>query len=305
MTYTSDATKADRIEDAGDFPAVVLIDNFNGCNLRCSMCDHKNMTRYRSVRKMKWDLYAKIIEEIARENPGARVWQIFFGDPFLCSDMPGRIRFAKEKGLRDVVLNSNGVLMTPEKSLAVIEAGLDAMYVGIDAATRQTYDRIRVGGDFDKAVRNVLAYRDQLRDKGNGQQKLFVQFVVSDENAGEVEAFKEFWRREGVCVKIRPKISWAGLVDAKNLVPNAALRRKPCYWIMRTVNICADGEVALCSVDLHCRVKCGNVQQHTIKELWQGKLKEYRTLHREGKFEMLPEICRECADWQSAYADYA
>lgn len=254
---------------------------------------------------MKWDLYARIITEIARENPKARVWEIFFGDPFLCKDMPERVRFAKEKGLQDVVLNSNGVLMTPEKSLALIEAGLDAMYVGIDAATRETYDKIRVGGDFPKAVRNVLTYRDQLRDKGNGKQKLFVQFVMSDENAKEVGAFKEFWSLEGVSVKIRPKISWAGLVDAKNLVANTQIQRKPCYWLMRTINICADGEIALCSVDLHCRVKCGNVRDHTIRELWHGKLKEYRTLHLEGKFQALPEICRECADWQSAYADYA
>jgi radical SAM protein with 4Fe4S-binding SPASM domain len=73
---------------------------------------------------------------------------------------------------------------------------------------------------------------------------------------------------------------------------------------MQTINICADGEVALCAVDVHCRVKCGNVRDHTIKELWQGKLKEYRLMHQENRFGALPAMCRDCPDWQSGYADF-
>jgi hypothetical protein len=105
-------------------------------------------------------------------------------------------------------------------------------------------------------------------------------------------------------VKIRPKISWAGLVQAENLQHNTAVERKPCYWVMQTMNICADGRAALCSVDIHCRVECGNVKNASLKSLWQGRLKEYRTMHNECRFEELPEMCRQCEDWQSAYADF-
>jgi MoaA/NifB/PqqE/SkfB family radical SAM enzyme len=301
----SDPTKATRTTEAVEFPEVVLIDNCSACNLQCSMCDHKNVRKYRKIQTMDRGLYEKIIDEIALENPDARVWEIFFGEPFVCRDMADRIRYAKGKGLTDVVLNSNGVLMTEDRARAVIEAGLDAMYVGIDAATPETYDKIRVGGDFDAAVSNVLRYRDLLPEVGTEGQQLFVQFVVSEPNEHEVEDFKAFWQKEGVQVKIRPKVSWAGLVDAPNLHRNEEVERKPCYWLMRTINICADGEVALCAVDVHCRVKCGNVADHTIRELWGGRLKEFRKMHRECRFGELPELCRGCADWQSAYAEYA
>jgi radical SAM protein with 4Fe4S-binding SPASM domain len=300
----SDTSKATRTQEATDFPRVILIDNCNACNLRCSMCDHKNMKQYRKVEIMEFELYRKLIDEIAIENPNARVWQIFFGEPFMCRDIAKRIKYAKDKGLADVVLNSNGVMMARERAQAVIEAGLDSMYVGIDASTEETYNKIRVGGNFKKAVDNVIQYRDLLAEYGNGRQRLFVQFVASDINEHEVGDFKAFWKEKGVNIKIRPKVSWAGLVEASNLSSDVGLIRKPCYWLMQTINICADGTVALCSVDVHCRIKCGNVKANTIKEIWQRRLSEYRAMHREGKFEQLPQMCRECSDWQSAYASF-
>ncbi|MCP4112653.1 MAG: radical SAM protein [Desulfobacteraceae bacterium] len=304
MGYKSDIYKADRTKEAVSFPKVILIDNCNACNLQCSMCDHINMKHYRKTRIMDIGLYKKLIDEIAVENPNARVWEIFFGDPFMCRDMAKRVKYAKDKGLSDVVLNTNGVLMSEDKSLPLVEAGLDSMYVGIDAAKEDTYDKIRVGGDFTRAVENVLRYRDLLKTYGNSEQKLFVQFVVSDINECEVEDFKAFWKSQDVNVKIRPKISWAGLVDANNLQNNKNVNRKPCYWLMQTINICADGQVALCATDIHCRVKCGDVNMHTIKDLWHGKLMEYRTMHKDNEFDKLPEMCRECSDWQSGYAEF-
>lgn len=304
MSYKSDVVKVTRTRGSEEFPNVVLIDNLNACNLRCAMCDHKNMKKYRLIEKMDINLYFKIIDEIAVHNPIARVWEIFFGDPFICNDMAVRVKYAKDKGLNDVVLNTNGVLMTPEKSIPLIQAGLDAIYVGIDAVLEETYNQIRIGGNFQKVVENVLSYRDLLSIYGNRGQKIFVQFVVSDINEKEVEHFKQFWMKEGVNVKIRPKVSWAGLVEATNLSDNKDVIRKPCYWLVKAINICADGEVCLCSVDVHCRVKCGNVKNKTIKEVWAGQLKQYRDMHRDGRFDELPEICRNCADWQSTYAEF-
>lgn len=304
MSYKSDLSKAKRIEEAKEFPKVVLIDNCSACNLRCSMCDHQNIRNYRNIETMDRALYEKIIDEVAIENPDARVWQIFFGDPFLCKDMAERIAYAKAKGLTDVVLNTNGLLMDEVRAEKVIKAGLDAIYVGVDAATKETYDKIRVGGDYDTAVKNVINYRKMMDKYGTESQQIFVQFVVSDINENEVDLFKSFWAKHDINVKIRPKISWAGLIDADNLRPNEDVKRKPCYWLMQTMNICSDGEVALCSVDLHCRVKCGNVNKKSLKEIWQGQLHEYRLMHLEERFNELPEMCSKCSDWQSAYAEY-
>jgi len=262
------------------------------------------MKDYRKVQRMDWGLYTKIIDEIAVEKPEATIYQIFFGEPFLCVDMPERIRYAKDKGLKRVVLNTNGVFMTYDKAEAVIRAGLDEIYVGIDAFTPETYRKVRIGGDYGKVVGNVLAYRDLLFEIGRRSQKIYVQFVESDLNENEIDDFKKAWNEQLVSVKVRPKVSWGGLIGATNLSENDG-NRKPCYWLMRTINICADGSVAFCSCDIHCRVKCGDVNKQSIKEIWNGQLAAYRTMHKEHRFGELPEMCRDCMDWQSTYSEMA
>ena len=241
----------------------------------------------RKVRRLDWNLYTKLIDEIAKERPDARVWEIFFGDPCLCKDMAERIRYAKNKGLTDVVLNSNGLFLTKKVSAQYVRAGLDYMYVGIDASTKATYDKIRIGGDFNTVIRNVLDYRS-ITDR------IFVQFVDDDLNRHEMEEFKAYWKKHDVKVKIRPKVSWIGRIHAKNLL--GLKRNQNCYWLENSFNVLSDGRVALCACDVHCVLDCGNVNESTIKEIWGGKLKEYR--------EKNPPECLQCRDWESAYAEY-
>lgn len=262
------------------FPSIVLIDNHNACNLRCSMCDHRFMTR--SVHKMPEFLYRKVIDEIARENPGARVWEIFFGEPALLRSMAERIAYAKSCGLTDVVLNSNGVLLGARVAKEYIDAGLDWMYVGIDAATEETYQKMRVGGDFHKAIANVLAWREM-------KDNIFVQFVECDLNRHEKDEFIDFWTARDVRVKVRPMVSWIGLVDNKS---ERKEQPEPCYWYRNSMSILNSGAVALCACDIHGRYRVGDIIQRTMKEVWQ----DYH--------QRLPVACRSCNDWQFASATY-
>lgn len=263
------------------FPKIILIDNFNGCNLRCSICDHKNMTR--PIKYMEIPLYHKIIDEIAAESPESRVWQIYFGDPFLCRDMAERIKYAKDAGLKDVVLNSNGLAMTKERAERLIIAGLDYMYVGIDAATEETYNKIRIGGNFERTKANVLEYRKM-------SPNIFVQFVETEFNKHEKEPFIKFWNDRDISVKIRPMVSWIGLIDNGNNNPKQ--KTGPCYWYQNSMSILNSGDVSLCACDLHGRYIQGEVRTRKIKDVWtEMQLRD-------------PAPCRTCKDWEAASAQY-
>ena len=73
MALKSDITKANRTSAVVAFPEVILIDNCNACNLSYTMCDHKNMTQYRKVQLMDIEIYQRLNDEIAVENPESRV----------------------------------------------------------------------------------------------------------------------------------------------------------------------------------------------------------------------------------------
>ncbi len=294
-----------RLEDAGEFPRVVLLDSISHCNLQCSMCVHVNMTRKRGI--MPWDLFTKLIDEIAEEDPSVRVWMVFFGEALMLRRRKPSIfemlRYAKSKGLQDVVLNSNANLLDEDSARQLIEVGLDAIYIGIDAFTPETYAKLRVGGNYGRTVANVQRLLRLKEEMNSPTPEVFVQFVEMDSNTAEKEAFIQFWTEQGAQVKIRPKVSWAGKIEAPNLVLGQK-ERWPCYWAMRSMSITDQGKVVTCAVDLDAGHVAGDVTTHTLKQVWNDGLKKLREAHLEHRWEDLPAICRDCRDWQSARADY-
>ena len=301
----SSQLKAGRLDEVPDFPKVVLIDTVSYCNLRCKMCVHKNMTRKKGI--MKWELLTKIIDEIAENNKNTRVWMVFFGDPFVIKNAKpsifDMIRYAKDKGLTDVVLNSNGCLMDKDAAQKVIESGLDSIYFGVDAFNPETYSKLRVGGDYNKTINNILTLLGLKKNLSSDHPKVYIQFVEMEENMNEKEDFIKFWTQYDVTVKIRPKLSWAGNIEAPNLILGNE-DRWPCHWLMQTMSIADDGKVVLCPVDLDAKVVVGDVTKETLKHVWQNQLKALRKLHIEDRYNELPPMCRDCRDWQSARADY-
>ena len=296
---------AGRIQDTGAFPKVILIDTVSFCNLRCSMCVHHEMTRKRGV--MKWPLFTKIIDEIAEVDKHIRVWMVFFGEALLLKrrkpSIFDMITYAKQKGLTDVVLNSNANLLDERAARGLIEAGLDAIYIGLDAFHPETYSKIRVGGDYEKTADNVRGLIQLKKDLKTVKPEIFVQFVEMDINATEKEEFVKYWTQQGATVKIRPKVSWAGLIEAPNLVLDNQ-DRWPCHWAMQTMSITDTGKVVTCAVDLDARYIAGDINHQTISEVWKGALGDLRQLHVLSRFDELPSNCRNCRDWQSARADY-
>ena len=187
MLTKSENIDKKRIEDAGAFPKVVLIDTVSFCNLKCSMCVHKDMTRKKGF--MSWNLFKKIIDEIAMEDKSARVWMVFFGEALMLKKRKpsifDMIVYAKNKGLEDVVMNSNGNLLDREAARGLIESKLNAIYIGIDAFKPETYEKVRIGGNYKETVNNItrlIKMKDELHSK---YPQVFVQFVEMDINKDE------------------------------------------------------------------------------------------------------------------------
>jgi len=297
--------KEGRLSDSGVFPKVVLIDTVSLCNLRCTMCVHKDMKRKQGI--MPWKLFTKIIDEIVLVNKNTRVWMVFFGEALILSKTKpsifDMIRYAKNKGLRDVVLNSNANLLDARAAKALINCGLDAIYVGIDAFSPETYSKIRVGGNYKKTVKNILTLIRLKSKTKSSKPKIYVQFVEMDKNKDEKKDFIKFWKKYDVTIKIRPMVSWAGAVNAPNLILDND-NRWPCHWAMQTMSVINTGKVVTCAVDLDAKFTAGDVNKNTLREIWNTKLKELRTLHVARKFNRLPANCKNCKDWQSARASY-
>src|SRR3990172_7113832 len=187
-----------------EFPPQIVIETTAYCNYKCLMCAHKDMTRAKG--KMPMSLYKKIIGEIAAEERNTEVWMTFYGEALhLGYRLYYMIQFAKLAGLSNVVLNTNAMLLSAETADWLIDSGLDHLIVSMDAYKKETYERIRNGGNFGVVRSNVINMLDKLRKRDLTRPKMIMQFSVMDENEREVDDFKSFWLSQGAHVKVREK----------------------------------------------------------------------------------------------------
>lgn len=123
-------------------PQVVFIEVTNRCNLLCSTCPRTFFDR-EPLKSLTYDEFVQIAEQF----PAMRRASLHgVGEPLLNKELPQIIRYLKDRDV-EVIINSNGTLLTPKWQTAIIESGLDEYRCSIDGATAETYARIR-GADL-------------------------------------------------------------------------------------------------------------------------------------------------------------
>lgn len=283
------------------FPVDIIVEVTAFCNLECIMCPQKSLNREKG--EMSLDTFKKIVDEVAIENINARLWLAIMGEPLLLKDkLIEMIQYAKSKGLNSIHLNTNATFLTNDMSDKLINSGVSEIIVGLDAFRKETYDIIRCKGDFNKTVKNVEYFLDQLKKLKKDDLHLIMQFIVMDENEHEVEVFKEKWLSKGAIVKIRPKLGWGNSIQADNLNVPDSDRNFPCPWLVRTVSIHWTGKLAQCDGDFEGNYSPGDINIQSIKEIWETELNKRRERHWANDF--THELCTECKDWQAGRSTF-
>ncbi len=284
----------DTLVETRPFPVDVIVEPIAQCNLACPMCPQPGLQRARG--EMEFDVFKRIVDEVARESPGSRLWLALMGEALLLGNRLVRlIRYAKQQGLQQVYLNTNACLLTRDMTWKLIESGLDGIIVGLDAFTAPTYRAIRVNGDYAETVENVEYLLSVKRAHSLQKPEVTVQFITMDENEREVDDFTDYWLSRGAVVKIRPRLGWGAGVEARHLRERGIARDFPCPWLNRTVSIHWSGRVAQCDADYEGAHSPGDIHTQSIKELWDGELARRRARHLAGDFSH--ELCRNCYDW--------
>jgi radical SAM protein with 4Fe4S-binding SPASM domain len=293
------------------FPQQLVIELTAGCNQACIFCGRTYMPRPKKT--MTLEMYKRIIDEVAAESPYTEVWPTFMGEAMLLGDMLFEaLRYAKNKGLQKVTLNSNGTRLTSDNIQKLVDTGLDRFIISCDAHTPETHARVRPPINpkskhqgLDLVYRGIHELLEVINQRGLQYPMVELQFSIFDENEHEVEDFKRYWLAQGVTVKVRPKLYWSGLVDGGDHRVTFE-GRTPCMWARDSAGIHWNGNVVMCPVDCNGNYVAGNIEMQSLKDIWNGPLKWMRELQFQGRYQELPQICRECPDWRvkKAHAYY-
>src|SRR5688572_15359162 len=171
-------------------PEIVQIESTNLCNAKCVFCPRDEMHRPQGV--MTFELFRKIVDECA-ELGITHVRVHNYGEPFMDRQLTDKVRYAKQKGIREVGMISNGSLITEHVARDMIEAGLDAINISVDASGREVFDATRLGLNYDKVIANVERLVRIRSELGRKRPKLILSFVRQNNSADE-QAFIEHWR---------------------------------------------------------------------------------------------------------------
>jgi radical SAM protein with 4Fe4S-binding SPASM domain len=280
-----------------DFPIHLDIETTSYCNLECPMCPRtiqmKEGIDYLPGKDVVFPMetYKKIIDESA-ENGLCSLKLQYLGEPLGDPLIVERIKYAKDKGIMDVMFNTNASLLTKEMSHRLLEAGLDDIFFSVDSIVPEKFNKIRIGTHYEHVVENIKNFMKIKKDGNYDHVQTRVSMVVFPGTpTNEVEQYQEYW------LPIVGSVGFDGWIneatnrpDYDDYNPNFV-----CAQPFQRMFIMYDGRVTPCCLDAKRDYVLGDVYKKSIKEIWHGeKLTEMRNLHMKGKYRDI-DICRRCS----------
>jgi len=261
----------------------------NACNLKCSMCERKFMTR--KMGYMDYGLFCKIIDQCA-EAGICSVKLNLWGESLLHKDFFKMVGYAKEKGLF-TQFNTNVTFVTKEVSSKLISCGLDRVTFSVEGFMSDLYESSRRGADFEKVRKNIENF---IKLKPIGEKPLLtLQMIRMKKSFKYIPDFiKEFQDRVDfisvtniTAITGKPEILEESLIDYKSL------SKIPCPEICLRLSVFWNGDVTVCCQDYEGFLTIGSIKENSLLELWHSeKLNKLRERHKKLDFSGL--ICEVC-----------
>lgn len=148
------------------FPIRAMFELTYRCNLKCRHCyvvpAVMNGHRASSIEHRN-ELNAKQVFNILDQLAGAGCLNVGFtgGEPFLRKDIFEILGYAKNKGLNVIVL-SNGTLITPGKANRLKRLGLNKIDISFHTTDEDTFDWFtKTAGTYNKVLRSIGLLRER------------------------------------------------------------------------------------------------------------------------------------------------
>jgi len=287
--YSSYKRKKTRLDY---MPLRLWVEPTSICNLRCIMCPNKDLKK-EDKGFMNMGLFRKIIDEAA-----SWVYDVHLlhrGESLLHPEFFAMAKYADERNVR-TKLHTNGTLLDEEKSRQMIESGIDQLSFSFDGYDKETYESIRVNGDFDKTVKNIqrfLAIKKEMNSKKPYTILELINFPNSriKSDSAKQKAFRDKFKGLPLDkLVIKEFHNWAGEVEMEHNKKSFS----PCTFLWNALIIFWDGAVLPCSQDFFGYYTLGNVKDTSLAEIWNNdKMVHLRQQHLKRNIEEF-DTCREC-----------
>lgn len=267
-------------------PISISVEPTTSCNLRCPECP----SGLRSFSRPTGMLQLKHLQLwISQISSHALYLNFYFqGEPFLNPDFLRMVKFAIEKRFY-VNTSTNAHYLSNEMAEQIVNSGLHRMIISIDGVTQDVYEQYRIGGSLHRVLQGTKNVVQAKRIKKSRTPYLIFQFLVVKPNEHQVDEARKLAKEYGVD-EIRFKTAQIyGNPEASGLLPENTryaryIKNKEgqyviknqqlnhCWRMWHSCVITWDGTVVPCCFDKDATHAMGNLQQHTLYQIWFGKL---------------------------------
>ena len=287
--------------DPGDFPLHLDIDPTNACNLKCTMCPR---THYLKTGNKAWSpggrigfmdlaLFKRVIDQGAAH--GAYSIKLnYLGEPLLHPRVVDMVAYASRQGL-EVMMNTNAVLLTPEMSRRLLDAGVADIFFSVDSPYPAEYEAIRVGADFHKVISNIGLFVD-LKDRGGFHHVQTRVSMVLDPHEPDPQRVREDFRLLFTSLGVA-EIGFGLPTDMKvdYWKKYGRIDGFTCRDIYQRLFVFWDGAIGPCCGEWERGYLVGDARYDDLAQVWNSeKYRALRRAHEERQYETV-KICRACS----------
>lgn len=284
-------------------PYSILVDSSSLCNFKCffcPMCSNKNAeVSNRVAGIMEPDLFKKIIDDIQEFDTPIKMLELgMHGEPFTNPQLPELVAYAKSKPyLNRVSLVTNGSLLTPERAIPVIEAGLDQLDISVNGLSDEHFLKITgMHVDFEKYVSNIK-YVFEHRRNCTLTAKAMAECLSEEQKKTFIDTFSpicdQIFLEHLVPYWPTLDVDWPEVHNTM-LDEEVFNSSEVCPFVFYKMRITSDGKAILCSADWDHLLVIGDLRESSIKEIWESDtLFEYQVKFLRGERSTIP-FCRDC-----------
>jgi MoaA/NifB/PqqE/SkfB family radical SAM enzyme len=299
-------------------PFIIYIDPSDRCNFQCSFCPtgDRNLMKNTTGRNhglLDFELYQKIIDDLGEFAEPIKVIRLYKdGEPLIHPRFADMIRYAKASGfVGRVDTTTNASLLTPEKNLALIEAGLDRINISIYGVNSQHYlNFTKFKIDMDKLVANIRHLYEH-RAQCEVVVKISGDFISPAERQTFLDIFKE--GMSGLDPSIEHTMAcWSGFDFASHgieinqdqgIYGQLIQEVSTCPYVFYSFAINSSGIASLCFLDWQRKLTVGNLRTSSVKSIWNDPaFVEHRKMMLRGDRKSHP-VCGPCGQMSHGQPD--
>lgn len=274
------------------YPKSVILESTNRCNLRCKMCHvwGENVSQKRDTGFISETIWEKAIDELSTWEDTINVALHGAGESLLHKDFIKILDYATSKENLSVGFLSNGTLLTPEMTNAILRTDISWIGFSVEGAEATKYKKYR-GTDLNKveaAIEHLLTLR-----KGN-KPAIFVNMVALPDL--DTEGFIRRW----IDLLDEIRVSTYRPIGHRDFLTQE-VERIPCSQLNEMLVIAWNGQAVLCCEDIWADMVIGRFPEQSMYDLWHSpSFEKARKLHKDGVYHAIP-ICANCDSWSNIF----